>query len=84
MGQVILSASSDRPCHCRRPVFRLLFGLLATLAAPGCHQEENHYTSVGTPPTVRLVQPQVRDIVRVVGQPSFTQSYERSSRSIRK
>ena len=31
------------------------------------------------PPTVRLVQPQVRDIVRVVGQPSFTQSYERSS-----
>ena len=28
---------------------------------------------------VRLVQPRVRDIVRVVGQPSFTQSYERSS-----
>ena len=28
---------------------------------------------------MRLVQPQVRDIVRVVGQPSFTQSYERSS-----
>src|SRR5262249_325850 len=26
-----------------------------------------------------LVQPQVRNIVRVVGQPSFTQSYERSS-----
>ena len=28
---------------------------------------------------MRLVQPSVRDIVRVVGQPSFTQSYERSS-----
>ena len=31
------------------------------------------------PPTVRLTKPQVRDIVRVVGQPSFVQSYERSS-----
>ena len=79
MGQVILSALADRPCHFRRTVFRLLFGLLAALAAPGCHDEENHYTSVGEPPNVRLVQPQVRDIVRVVGQPSFTQSYERSS-----
>ena len=79
MGQVVLSASSDRPRHCRRPILRLLFGLLATLAELGCHKEENHYTSVGTPPTVRLVQPQVRDIVRIVGQPSFTQSYERSS-----
>ena len=36
-------------------------------------------TSVTKPPTVRLIQPQVRTIVRVVGQPSFTQSYERSS-----
>ena len=36
-------------------------------------------TSVTEPPTVRLIQPQVRNIVRVVGQPSFIQSYERSS-----
>jgi multidrug efflux pump subunit AcrA (membrane-fusion protein) len=50
------------------------------LAAPGCHRhEETHYTSVAKPPTVRLAQPQVRTIVQVVGQPSFTQSYERSS-----
>ena len=61
-------------------MFQLLFGLLAVLAPSGCHHEaKSHYTSVGRPPTVRLVQPQVRDIVRVVGQPSFTQSYERSS-----
>ncbi len=79
MGQVILSAFSDRPCHWRRPILRPLFGLLAALAELGCHHEENHYKSVGTPPNVRLVQPHVRDIVRVVGQPSFTQSYERSS-----
>ena len=79
MGQVVLSASPDHPRHWRRPIFRLLFGLLSTVAELGCHKEENHYASVGTPPRVRLVQPQVRDIVRVVGQPSFTQSYERSS-----
>jgi len=61
-------------------VFRLLFGILAALCAPACHHEaENHYTSVAKPPTVRLIQPQVRDIVRTVGQPSFTQSYERNS-----
>ncbi len=50
------------------------------LSALGCHhEEENHYTSVTKAQTVSLVQPEVRDLVRVVGQPSFTQSYERSS-----
>jgi HlyD family secretion protein len=58
----------------------LPLGLLAALAAPACHHEaETHSPSVTKPPTVRLVQPQIRDIVKVVGQPSFTQSYERSS-----
>ena len=28
---------------------------------------------------MRLIQPQVRDLVRVIGQPSFIESYERSS-----
>ena len=80
MGRVSLSALSDRSPRCRRPVLLARGGLLAALATPGCHHEEaNHYTSVGKPPTVRLVKPQIRDIVRVVGQPSFTQSYERSS-----
>jgi HlyD family secretion protein len=77
MRRVILSNFSDRPCHCHRFVFWLLFGLAPV--APGCHHADSHYTSVGKPQTVRLVQPQVRDIVRTVGQPSFTQSYERSS-----
>ena len=72
--RVLLSAISDRQ------VSWLLVGLLAALAAPGCHhEEETHYTSVGEPPTVRLIQPQVRKIVRVVGQPSFVESYERSA-----
>ena len=80
MGRVILSALIGRLRRRGRPVFRLVFALMAALAAPACHhKEENHYTTVGSPPAVRLVQPQVRDIVRTVSQPGFTQSYERSS-----
>ena len=80
MGQGILSTLANSPCRLRRRVFRHLLFLPVALAASGCHDTaESNYTSVGKPPTMRLVQPQVRDIVRVVGQPSFTQSYERSS-----
>ncbi|HEX3446840.1 MAG TPA: efflux RND transporter periplasmic adaptor subunit [Isosphaeraceae bacterium] len=78
--RVNLSTVSDRPVRCRGRVLWPPFGLWAALVVTGCHHEaENHYTSVGKPPTVQLVQPQIRDIVRVIGQPSFTQSYERSS-----
>jgi RND family efflux transporter MFP subunit len=56
------------------------FCLLAACAAPGCgHKEKSHYTSVAKPPTVRVIKPDVRRIVRVVGQPSFIESYERTS-----
>ncbi len=80
MRRVRFSAIPHRPAQVRRPVSWLLFGLLAALTAPGCHhEEENHYTSVGEPPTVRLVHPEVRNLVRTVGQPSFVESYERSS-----
>ncbi len=71
MRRVILSAISPR-----RPVLWLLVALTAT----GCHhEEENHYTSVSEPPTVQVIQPQVRHLVRVVGQPSFIEAYERTS-----
>ncbi len=77
---VILPAVSNRLPRLRRPVDLLLPGLLAAVAAAGCsHEEKNDYTSVAEPPTVRLIKPQVRTIVRVVGQPSFVQSYERNS-----
>ena len=80
MRRFPLFALSDRAADCRRLRWWLPYSLLTVLAAGGCHREaKSHYTSVGKPPTVRLVQPQVRDIYRVVGQPSFTQSYERSS-----
>jgi multidrug efflux pump subunit AcrA (membrane-fusion protein) len=55
-------------------------GLLALLAAPGCgHKAEVPPTSVAEPPTIQVIQPQYRKIVRVIGQPSFVESYERTS-----
>jgi multidrug efflux pump subunit AcrA (membrane-fusion protein) len=54
--------------------------VIAAFAAGGCgHQEENHYTSISKPPTVKIIQPEIRTIVRVVGQPSFIEAYERTS-----
>ncbi|MDR3636757.1 MAG: efflux RND transporter periplasmic adaptor subunit [Isosphaeraceae bacterium] len=62
------------------PARLLAFGLLAALAVPGCgHEEKSHYTSVAKPPTVQVIHPDVRKIVRVVGQPSFVESYEHTS-----
>ena len=66
----------DRSSGCRL----LAFCFLAALAAPGCgHEEKSHFTTVSKPPTVRIIQPEVRNIVRVVGQPSFIEAYERTS-----
>ena len=54
--------------------------LIAALAAPGCRSEPKiEFEGNTKPPTVRLIQPQSRNIVRVVGQPSFIESYERTS-----
>lgn len=60
---------------------RTVFWLLAALAASGCGRGETKisFTSVSEPPTVRLLQPPVRDIVRSVGQPSFIVAYERTA-----
>ena len=80
MSRVVLFAVSAGPAGCRRPVVWLFSGLLAAAAAAGCkHEAKSQYASVAKPQTVRLIRTQIRNIVRVVGQPSFTQSYERSS-----
>jgi multidrug efflux pump subunit AcrA (membrane-fusion protein) len=66
----------------RHSVSRCCFaaGLVAALAASGCsHEQDAEVASVAEPAQVRLTQPQVRTIVRVVGQPSFVESYERTS-----
>ncbi len=77
MRDAILSTGSYRSAKFRRGVSSLLVVLLA---AAGCHKEaEKSAPSVSEPPTVRLTKPQVRNIVRVVEQPGFVQSYERSS-----
>jgi multidrug resistance efflux pump len=57
-----------------------LFWLMTTLAISGCGSKPDvNFASVSDPPTVRLVKPPVRRIVRVVGQPSFINAYERTS-----
>jgi multidrug efflux pump subunit AcrA (membrane-fusion protein) len=76
MHPSIRPAAAGLPGGCRR----LALGLVAALAATGCHGEhKGEVKSVTKPPTVRVIQPQVRKIVRVVGQPSFIESYERTS-----
>jgi len=66
-----------RPAR-RSAVATCLALLLA--AAPGCkRKDEGRYTSVSRPQVVRVTRPESREIVRVVGQPSFIESYERTS-----
>jgi multidrug efflux pump subunit AcrA (membrane-fusion protein) len=57
-----------------------LIGMLAALVAPGCEQApQTATTSVADPPTVRVIPLEARNIIRVVGQPSFVEAYERTS-----
>jgi HlyD family secretion protein len=57
-----------------------LLWLLAAFTLSGCGAEPKiSFTSVSDPPTVRLIQPPVRKIVRIVSQPSFIQAYEHTS-----
>jgi multidrug efflux pump subunit AcrA (membrane-fusion protein) len=52
----------------------------ALLLFIGCRAKSNDESNRGMePPTVRLIHPDARKIVRVVGQPSFVEPYERTS-----
>jgi HlyD family secretion protein len=56
------------------------FWILAVLVVPACSGEaEKTAPSVSEPPTLQMIHPQLRPITRVVGQPSFVESYERTS-----
>jgi HlyD family secretion protein len=59
----------------------LVLALLGAVALPGCGEKkgEGEARSVAEPPTVRIIKPEYRKIVRVVGQPSFVEAYERTS-----
>jgi HlyD family secretion protein len=59
---------------------QLGFWLMAALSGAGCsHEAKIEFTTVTKPPAVQVINPPIRTIVRVVGQPSFIESYERSS-----
>lgn len=63
-----------------RPSLFTCLGLLTVLTMLGCSKAKKVAApSVATPPTIRLTKPEPRDIVRIVGQPSFVESYERTS-----
>src|SRR5262249_2187863 len=80
MRDNILTSHRDHLSTCRSRVSLRLLALIAFLQAIGCHKEaEDRHPSVADPQTVRLVKPERRNLVRVVSQPSFIQSYERSS-----
>ncbi|MGP0067840.1 MAG: efflux RND transporter periplasmic adaptor subunit [Isosphaeraceae bacterium] len=61
----------------------LLVGLLLAPTTTGCRRSEaknkNEIAADPDPPAIRVIQPPVRDIVRVVDQPSFIEAYERTS-----
>ncbi len=76
MRHAVSLAVSDRCPGCRR----FVFWLMVALAAPGCGgKPKSTHTSVLEPATVPVIQPSVRNMVRVIGQPSFIESYERTS-----
>ena len=77
MRRVIASAMLDLPVSFRRPLLCLLLGLLTALMAPGCVQEpEVDFATESKPPTVQVINPPVRTIMRIVGQPSFIEAYD--------
>ena len=58
----------------------VLLALGGTWPRQGCgHEAKIEFTTVTKPPTVQVINPPIRTIVRVVGQPSFIESYERTS-----
>jgi multidrug resistance efflux pump len=76
MRRILAPPVSAQAGGYRRPVI----WLLAALAAPGCrHDSRIEFPKVTKPPAVSLIQPRTRNVVRVVGQPSFIESYERTS-----
>jgi multidrug efflux pump subunit AcrA (membrane-fusion protein) len=61
-------------------LFCLGLWLVALIGAPGCSKEKQKSApSVSKPPTMHLIYPQQKRISHIVGQPSFVQSYERTS-----
>ena len=59
---------------------RLALLFLTAVVAQGCgHEAKIDFKTVTKPPTVQVINPPIRNIVRIVGQPSFIESFERTS-----
>ena len=59
---------------------RLGCTFLAALSTLGCgHEATIDFTTAQKPPVFHVINPSVRNIVRIVGQPSFIEAYERTS-----
>lgn len=58
----------------------LALASLLPLGLGGCGKEKkNPYESSSRPPDVQVIHPEFRRIVRIVGQPSFVEAYERTA-----
>lgn len=56
------------------------YALIAIVLVTGCHKRAAKQPSpISDKPTVKLLKPEVRDLVRTVGQPSFIDSYEQTA-----
>jgi multidrug efflux pump subunit AcrA (membrane-fusion protein) len=66
------SVIGSRSCYCAC--------LAAAVAIVGCHRHKPvAVESVSEPLAVQVIKPSMRKIVRVIGQPSFIESFERTS-----
>ncbi len=75
MTRALWSVISNRFPNSGMVICAVLF-----VAASGCgHDEEEIDNTVAESPAVHIIRPELRKIVRIVGQPSFIESYERSS-----
>lgn len=64
----------------RRRLRFALTGLLLAFAVTGCARSKaTPAPSPSLAPTVQIVRPQTRDIVRTVGQPGFIEAYEQTA-----
>ncbi len=65
--------------HLRTAVFTASVWLVQAALVSGCHKPPPTGQLVRTEPLVRLVKPELRTIVRTVGQPAFINAYEQTS-----
>ncbi len=80
--RIVMTRAAWDMCSRRLASRSATFGVLASVAfvAAGCHEEKKaEVKTVTKPPSVEVIHAAPRTIVRTVGQPSFIESFERTS-----